>query len=181
MSILITSGHDEKIYNLGNDIYCRLVDWTFRHWLLIFVSGPRRNSSGFSSPILLYGVVSKQELNMIDPSKMNKEKLESEIQTDICKYLQEQGHFFWRQNNMPVFAKNNAGKMTYRALPKYAKKGIPDIILIDTHGVFWGLEVKRPGHTTLRPDQATFCDSIRRNMGNYFVVTCINDVIAVGL
>jgi hypothetical protein len=102
-----------------------------------------------------------------------KEK-ESEILRAICDYLSLRGHFFWRQNNVPVF---NEGR--FRALPKHSMKGIPDIIVIKTRR-FIGVEVKSPTGK-LSPEQETFRDKCIENGGEYIVARGIDDVQAIGL
>lgn len=104
-----------------------------------------------------------------------KEKYESDIQREICDWLEKRGLFFWRSNNVPVFAKNNAGKMVYRSLPKHTPKGIPDIMIV-MEGKLVGLEVKRPG-AALRPEQRSFGDRLIENGGGYYIVTSIEDTL----
>ena len=106
-----------------------------------------------------------------------KEKLEKDIQREICDYLYEKNYFFWRQNNVPVFAKSNDGVMRFRALPKYTLKGIPDILLLHK-GMFCGFEVKRPC-AVLRPEQEIFGNMIKLNGGLYFVVTSLLEVQSI--
>jgi hypothetical protein len=106
--------------------------------------------------------------------KVQKNIYEKDIQNDICKYLEAQGFFFWRSNNVPVHGRNNAGERTFRSLPKYTPKGIPDImVLID--GEFIGIEVKRP-QGTMRPDQIIFGGRIEENGGHYLVATSVEVV-----
>lgn len=81
--------------------------------------------------------------------------LESAIQREICDYLASWHYFFWRSNNVPVFAMSNDGVRRFRSLPKYTPKGLPDIMLVRKDGVLVGIEVKRPGEK-LKPDQAAF-------------------------
>jgi hypothetical protein len=80
--------------------------------------------------------------------------LEKDIQRVICEWLQLKKYFFWRSNNIPVYGKNNAGAMTFRSLPKFTPRGLPDIMLINK-GKFIAIEIKRPG-AKLRPEQASF-------------------------
>lgn len=105
--------------------------------------------------------------------KKEKERRESEILAEICEWLCAQEYFFWRTNNMPVFGRNNAGKMTFRSMPKFSLKGVPDIILL-YRGHFIGLEVKRPSGK-LRPEQITFRERVIANGGNFFMVTSVED------
>ena len=104
----------------------------------------------------------------------SKKVLEKEIQLAICDYLSYRGHFFWRQNTMPVFSE---GK--FRSMPKYSKNGVPDIILIKD-GIFIGLEVKRPSGR-LSEQQIAFQEEVTKAGGKYYVVTSIDDVQTIGL
>lgn len=106
--------------------------------------------------------------------KKEKPQLEREIQTEICNWLMLNGYFYWRQNNIPVFGRNNAGKMTFRAQSKHTPKGLPDIMVIN-HGVVFGIEVKRKG-AMLRPDQSKMRELFNMNGGKYFVAFSLHDV-----
>jgi len=107
-------------------------------------------------------------------SKKEELQLESEIQREICDWLHENKFFFWRQNNVPVFARSNDGKMRYRALPKYTPKGLPDIMLV-YRGVFFGIEVKRPG-CKLTPEQKVFALALRSQGGFYLMADSVSQV-----
>ncbi len=101
--------------------------------------------------------------------------LEKDVQRTICEWLEVNKYFFWRSNNIPVFSRNNAGKMAFRSLGKYTPRGIPDIILI-IRGLFIGVEVKREGVKTLREEQETFKYNIENNGGRYWVVHSIEEL-----
>jgi hypothetical protein len=64
-------------------------------------------------------------------------------------------------------------------MPKYAMKGVPDIIVIKD-GWFIGLEVKK-GSGRLSPDQRTFQNLCTENGAEYHVVRSIDDVREIGL
>lgn len=100
--------------------------------------------------------------------------LEKDIQNAICEYLTLKGHFFWRQNNIPVFGTNNAGHRTFRSLPKYTPKGIPDIIVVK-EGKFIAIEVKRQG-AILTPEQVEFRRKVVEAGGDYYVCYSVVDV-----
>jgi len=102
-------------------------------------------------------------------------KKESEIVREICEHLEKEKWFFWRQNNIPVFGRNNAGQMTWRALPKFCIKGVPDIIII-SDGIFIGLEVKREGQKQ-KPEQVLFQKRVEENGGKYFLVDSVDNTI----
>src|SRR3990172_5737136 len=95
--------------------------------------------------------------------------LEKDIQREICEWLEKNNYFFWRQNTMPVFAMSGSGTKRFRAMPKYALKGLPDIMVI-YEGIFIGLEVKRPSHINKREEQEITGAKIKANGGQYFVV-----------
>lgn len=108
-------------------------------------------------------------------TKSTKKKTETQIQSEICAYLNKQGYFFWRSNNVPVFDRNIGG---YRSMGKYALKGVPDIILLKSG--FVGLEVKQPGKK-LSADQVAFKKRVFDECGEYHMVTSVEDVKALGL
>ena len=101
---------------------------------------------------------------------MLKEK-ESDIQLAICQYLELRGYFFWRSNNIPAFEQKTG---FYRPLPKYAIRGVADIILINK-GKFIGLEVKTK-KGKLSKNQEAFKELCEVNRGKYFVVRSVDDV-----
>lgn len=105
--------------------------------------------------------------------------LEKDIQRTICEYLFNLKHYFgWRQNTAPTIQKSG-DKWAFRRMPPYTVKGTPDICLIKD-GRFIGLEVKRPGGKQ-SDDQKQFELNCKKAGADYFVVTSIEDVIALGL
>jgi hypothetical protein len=104
----------------------------------------------------------------------SKPKLEKHIQREICDWLSSRGFFFWRSNNVPVFARSNDGKMRFRSLPKYTPRGLPDIMVV-VKGMFVGIEVKRVGEK-LRPEQESFKGGLCLNQGFYITVNSLADV-----
>lgn len=105
-----------------------------------------------------------------------KKILEKDIQMTICKYLEIKGIFFWRQNNTPIFAQGR-----FRAMPKYSKLGIPDIIaILPPNGRFVAIEVKRP-NGKLSEHQEAFRDELQRIGGLYVVATSVDDIIKLKL
>lgn len=101
---------------------------------------------------------------------------ESDIVNSICDYLQLKRYFFWRQNNLPVFQKDH-----YRAMPKYSKRGVPDIIIVKDQ-LFIGLEVKQT-KGSLSEHQKKFRDDllIIGKSPNYYLVRSVEEVIKIGL
>ena len=106
-----------------------------------------------------------------------KKKLEKDIQREICEYLTERKLFFWRQNNIPVFGRNNAGVMTFRSMSKYTPKGLPDIMIL-RDGFFIGLEVKRP-EGKLSEEQIEIQRQFINNGAMYHKVCSVEEVIKI--
>lgn len=120
---------------------------------------------------------SKEKLNAVKDVKP-KPPLESEIQRDICDELAQRGLFFWRSNNMPSLGRFAVdGKARFRAMPKYAAKGVADILCV-IDGRFIALEVKRPG-AKLRPEQAEWGARVVFNGGEYAMVRSVDEAIAI--
>lgn len=108
-----------------------------------------------------------------------KTKKESQIQSEILKYLQSKGYFYWRNNNGAVYdAKMNNGYGGYRA--HVGMKGVPDIIMIGTKGQFIGIEVKTP-KGKMSADQILFQRRCKRKGAKYYVATSVDDLKEVGL
>lgn len=99
--------------------------------------------------------------------------LEKDIQREICEWLNNNGFFFWRQNNIPVYSE---GK--FRAMPKYSSKGAPDIIILYDHK-FIGLEVKVPDFWKFTDDQKRFKEKITENGGFYYIVTSLTEAVDI--
>jgi hypothetical protein len=104
-----------------------------------------------------------------------KEK-ESDIVFSICEYLAARRYLFWRQNTAPTYDKEGG---FYRAMPKHAMKGVPDIIVIKD-GKFIGIEVKtREGE--LSAEQAVFGRLCQEHGATYVIARSIEDVQRIGL
>lgn len=101
---------------------------------------------------------------------------DGEIQSAICEYLTLRRHFFYRSNNTPVY---DPTRKTFRSLPKYTPKGLPDITLIKD-GRYVGLEVKTP-KGTVSEDQRALWNAIVLAGGEYHIVRSVDDVVALGL
>jgi len=83
------------------------------------------------------------------------------------------GYVFWRQNTAPTYEPT---RQQYRAMPKYARKGVPDIIvLLPPHGRFLGIEVKGP-QGRQSPEQKGFQFDIERAGGLYWIVRSVDDL-----
>ena len=111
-------------------------------------------------------------------TKQTKEKKvkESDVQRMICDYLALRSYFFWRSNNISVY---DPTRQTFRAMPKYSMRGVPDIIVIK-EGKFIGLEVKAKSGT-LSEGQERFKELCMKHNAEYHTVKNIEDVQAIGL
>ena len=109
---------------------------------------------------------------------MVQKQLEKEIQTAICDYLLLRRYFYWRQNTAPTVQKNDTGWF-FRKMPKHARRGVPDIIVVKNGTVIF-LEVKRPGEKQ-SPDQVKFQADCEKENTRYHVVMSLDDVIKIGL
>lgn len=94
----------------------------------------------------------------------------------MCEYLTLRKHFFYRQNNTPIF---DIKRQAFRAQPKYTPKGIADILVIkDGFAIF--LEVKRP-KTYQSKEQKVFEQMCKDAGAEYYTVRSIDDLKEVGL
>ncbi len=101
---------------------------------------------------------------------------ETEIQATICDYLALKRYFFWRQNTAPTFDK---ARNVYRAMPKYAMRGVADIIIIkDGKAIF--LEVKNEKGRQSE-HQKDFEWAAVQAGATYKIVRSIEDVQRIGL
>lgn len=103
--------------------------------------------------------------------------LEKEIQLAICDYLALKKRFFWRQNTSPIFDKASG---FYRPLPKYAMRGVSDIILIGNQGFVVFIEVKRKGGK-LSGYQEAFKKECEKVGATYLVANSLDDIIDAGI
>lgn len=108
------------------------------------------------------------------------EPLEKDIQNAVCEYLDLRHHFFYRQNNTPIFQKDKNGGGFFRAMPKYALKGVPDIIVITDGGYAVYLEIKRPSGR-LSPDQELFKKRCEEKGCEYYRITAVDQLQEIGL
>ena len=97
---------------------------------------------------------------------------EKDIQMAVCDYLAIKGYFFWRTNTTPIF---DPTKKIFRAMPKYALRGISDIILVK-NGMFIGLEIKRPKGTQSE-HQKEFQRKLINAGGQYYLITSMDYLI----
>jgi hypothetical protein len=107
---------------------------------------------------------------------MNLKASETETQAAICDYLALKGYLFSRTNNAPIY---DTKRGIHRKLPKYTRRGWPDICLIHA-GKFYGIEVKSE-KGVISPDQAELGRELIKKGGEYIVARSVTDVIAAGL
>ncbi len=101
---------------------------------------------------------------------------EIEIQATVCEYLQRKKHFFSRINNTPIFDQR---KNIYRALPKFTRKGFPDILVL-WKGFPVFLEIKSPkGRQS--PEQKEFQLDCDKQGIEYHLIKDLDEVINIGL
>lgn len=103
--------------------------------------------------------------------------LEKDIQAACCQYLELRKHFFWRQNTAPTF---DTTRQVFRAMPKYALKGVPDIIVVTDGGYVVFLEIKRP-RAKQSPEQVVFEERCKKLGAEYYVVTDVSQLKTIGL
>jgi len=101
---------------------------------------------------------------------------ETLIKGAICDYLALKKYTFWRNNTTPIYNKE-LGR--FRAMPKYSKNGVSDIILFKD-GRVWFLEIKsKIGR--LSEAQLAFQKECVLNYIDYFVARSIDEVISLGI
>lgn len=101
---------------------------------------------------------------------------ETDIQKTICEYLSyRKDLFFCRMNNIPIY---DPTRKAYRSMPKYARSGMPDIMIIQ-NGKYIGIEVKKPKPKTYQSKEQKLIESeIKANGGKYFVVRSLDDLLS---
>ena len=109
---------------------------------------------------------------------MLKEK-ETQIQTAICDYLAYKNYFFWRQNNVAPVQVMRDGSLAMRRMPKYARKGTPDVIVLVPGKVIF-LEIKS-STGVLSLEQKELQSVCEKFQIEYYVVRSLDDVIKIGL
>lgn len=104
---------------------------------------------------------------------------ESQIQTTICDYLSYKNYFFWRQNNIAPVQVMRDGSLAMRRMPKYARKGTPDIIVLVPGKVIF-LEIKSL-QGLLSNEQKELQKKCEEFQIQYCVVRSLEDVQKLGL
>jgi len=107
---------------------------------------------------------------------------ESQVQNQILQYLISMGYFVWRNNNTPIF---DPVRKRYRAMPKFSRKGVPDILGLLPGGRFLAIEVKKPVknprsfeklHNLASQDQKLFINQVNDLGGLAFVADSLEVV-----
>lgn len=107
---------------------------------------------------------------------MAKQTPEGNVLNAVCEYLEYKRHTFWRTNTHGVY---DTVKKTFRTMPKYALKGVSDLILLkDGKAIF--IEVKAP-KGVLSEHQKDFGAIVTNAGAEYIVVRSIDDIISKGL
>ena len=102
---------------------------------------------------------------------------ESQIQSTICNYLAYKGYFFWRQNNVATIQIDSYGTRM-RRMPKYARKGTPDIFILLPGKVIF-MEVKS-SIGQLSQEQKELQKKCEEFQIQYCVVRSLEDVQKLG-
>ena len=108
---------------------------------------------------------------------MKTKVLEKNVLNACCDYLALRKHFFWRNNNAPIYDPRFGG---FHPLPKHTMKGIPDIIVITDGGYVVFLECKG-SNGKLSPDQKIFRDRCKDKGAEYYVVFSVDQLKEIGL
>ena len=104
---------------------------------------------------------------------MNYIEKEVDIQSAVCDYLALKGYFFWRNNNTPIY---NPTSNSFRAMPKYALKGLPDIFVLTDGGYLVGLEIKT--HKGKLSDNQKEIQKRFNDIGaEYYVIRSVDELI----
>lgn len=107
---------------------------------------------------------------------------ETEVQKAILDFLElkkrEYNIVFWRNNNIPSANIIGGEFKGFRSFPKYAMKGISDIIVIREDGRVVFIEVKREGTKLISENQKEFKASIE-DRAEYYICNSINDIIKI--
>lgn len=100
---------------------------------------------------------------------------ENDIQLAVCDYLSYKGYFFWRQNTFPTF---DPIRKQFRSMPKYAMKGVSDIILLH-EGMAYFLEIKRP-NAKQNDNQKEFQRFVENAGCKYHIITSLDNLAEIG-
>lgn len=101
---------------------------------------------------------------------------ENDVVYGICSYLSYRPWFFWRQNNTGTYDRKNE---TYRSLPKFSIRGVPDIIVLAYNTVIF-VECKTDKGVQSKA-QKDFQREVESRGYTYLLARSVDDVIAAGL
>jgi hypothetical protein len=98
--------------------------------------------------------------------------IETDIQKDICRYLETKNVLFWRQNNAPVY---DSSRGVFRKRGKWQAVGLSDIVVILPQ-ISLFLEVKTPKGRQSK-DQRVFEKAVMSSGAClYIIVSSVEDV-----
>ncbi len=101
---------------------------------------------------------------------------EGDVVNAVCEYLSLKRYLFWRNNTYGIF---DTKRGVHRTLPKYSRRGTPDIIVVKDGG-FVGIECKS-AKGKLSPEQHEFGRDLILAGGSYIVARSTDDVVKCGL
>jgi hypothetical protein len=101
-----------------------------------------------------------------------REVKESEIQKATIDLLKYKRFIVFKHRNVGIYIRS---KDRYRQLPA-GDIGISDIIACSPKGVFWAIEVKKPGGR-ISAEQQDFIDRVNANGGVAYVAFTIDDTL----
>jgi len=107
----------------------------------------------------------------------NRTATETEIRKAILEYLRYRGYVCKRNNSGFMFIAGPGGKK--RGI-NIGEAGWPDIEGMTKAGLWFGVEVKKPGQN-LKPAQEAMQERILRSKGVYILARSVQDVIEAGL
>lgn len=111
------------------------------------------------------------QLNILMPKQS-----ENNVVHAICQYLEYRPHFFWRQNSVGVY---DSARQTFRSLPKYAIRGVPDILVLAFHTIVF-VECKTDKGVQSQA-QKDFQMEVESRGYTYILARSVDDVINAGL
>jgi len=98
------------------------------------------------------------------------------ILNSICEYLSYRPHFFWRNNTIGVY---DSIKKTFRSMPKYSIKGVPDVLVLAFHTIIF-IECKTTKGVQSQA-QKEFQKEVESRGYTYILARSVDDVISAGL
>jgi VRR-NUC domain len=101
-----------------------------------------------------------------------RELKESDIQKATIDLLKYKRFIVFKHRNVGIYIRS---KDRYMQLPA-GDIGISDIIACSPKGIFWAIEVKRPGGK-LSPEQQDFIDRVNANGGVAYAAYSIDDTL----